>query len=162
MRNFVARSEADRCPESLVGLVRGAAELAALSARQKNIELRLTLDPATPRVLADRAQIRQVLVSLMHNAIEAMEGRASRVLTVWTRPEAGGMASFAVADTGSGISPDIADDLFLPFVTTKRSGLGVGLSVCRTIVEAHGGRIWAEPNPGGGTVFHVVLPAAPA
>jgi len=162
MRDFVARRETDRCPESLVALARAAAELAMLPAREKDIQLRLCLDLATPRVLADRVQIRQVLVSLMYNAIDAMEGCARRVLTVRTGPEGEGMAGVVVADTGSGIPPEIAHDLFLPFVTTKRSGLGVGLSVCRTIVEAHGGRIWAEANPGGGTVFHLTLPALQA
>ncbi|MDJ0390518.1 PAS domain S-box protein [Roseomonas sp. E05] len=161
MRRFVAQEEAERCPEDLAALVGGAAELVTFPARQKNVAVRLALDAATPWVMVDRMQIRQVLVSLMHNAIEAMEGSPCRSLVVRIGPHAGDMAEIAVIDTGTGIAPEVADDLFLPFVTTKRSGLGVGLSVCRTIVEGHGGRIWAEPNPGGGTVFRITLPAAP-
>ncbi|MBX6742518.1 MAG: PAS domain S-box protein, partial [Acetobacteraceae bacterium] len=162
MRSFVARGDTDKRIEELDELVQGAAELVSLPAKQRRVEVRLDLQPRGQRVLADRTQVQQVLVNLMHNAIEAMEESERRSLTVTARPVEGEMVEIAVADTGPGIPPEIAADLFKPFNTTKRSGMGVGLSVCRTIVEAHGGRIQAEPNPGGGTVFRFTLPAVSA
>ncbi len=122
-------------------------------------------------MLADRVQVQQVLLNLMHNAIEAMaeqgesgggSGGGGGMLTVTLRAAADGFVEIGVADTGPGLPPEVEADLFAPFVTTKPGGVGVGLSVCRTIVEGHGGRIWAEPNPGGGTVFRFTLPAAAA
>ncbi|MDI3307749.1 MAG: PAS domain S-box protein [Acetobacteraceae bacterium] len=162
MRSFVARGDTDKRIEELDELVQGAAELVSLPAKQRRVEVQLNLRPQGQRVLADRTQVQQVLVNLMHNAIEAMEESERRSLTVTAHPVEGEMVEIAVADTGPGIPPEIAADLFKPFNTTKRSGMGVGLSVCRTIVEAHGGRIQAEPNPGGGTVFRFTLPAVSA
>ena len=102
-------------------------------------------------------QIQQVLLNLMRNAIEAMEGCTKRELTVSTAPASDDMIAISVTDTGAGIAPEIVSQLFQPFVTTKRSGMGVGLSISRTIVEGHGGQIVCEPNPQGGTVFRLTL-----
>jgi two-component system sensor kinase FixL len=88
-----------------------------------------------------------------------MDEAPKKILDVCIDPAADDLARVTVADTGSGISPDVADQLFQPFVTTKRTGMGVGLSISRTIIEAHGGRLWAEENPGGGTRFCFTLPA---
>jgi two-component system sensor kinase FixL len=110
-------------------------------------------------VLADKVQIQQVLLNLMRNAVEAMEGSPRRELVVSTDAAEDDMVTVGVSDTGSGISPDMSSQLFQPFVTTKRHGMGVGLSISRTIVEAHGGRIEVAPNPGGGTVFRFTLRA---
>jgi two-component system sensor kinase FixL len=108
-------------------------------------------------VLADKVQVQQVLLNLMRNAVEAMAGSPRRDLLLSTAA-ADGMAIVNVADTGPGIDAEMAAQLFQPFVTTKPQGMGVGLSISRTIVEAHGGRIWTEPNPGGGTIFRFTLP----
>jgi two-component system sensor kinase FixL len=108
-------------------------------------------------VLVDKIQIQQVLHNLMRNAVEAMQETSSRELTVSTRKLDHDTVGVDVSDTGSGIAPEIAEQLFQPFVTTKRQGMGVGLSISRTIVESHGGRLWAEPNIGGGTVFRLTL-----
>jgi len=95
----------------------------------------------------------------MRNAIEAMEESDRRELAIATAPAPDNMVEISVADTGGGIAPEISAQLFQPFVTTKRHGMGVGLSISRTIIEAHGGSITQQPNPGGGTVFSLTLPA---
>jgi two-component system, LuxR family, sensor kinase FixL len=98
-------------------------------------------------------------LNLLRNAIEAVTQSERRELLVSTRPSADGMVEVSVADTGPGISPDVAPQLFQPFVTTKPQGMGVGLSISRTIIESHGGQIWTEPNPGGGAIFKFTLRA---
>jgi two-component system, LuxR family, sensor kinase FixL len=103
-------------------------------------------------------QIQQVLLNLMRNAIDAMEDVEKRELVIATSPVSENMVEISVADTGSGISPEISAQLFQPFVTTKTQGMGVGLSISRTIIEAHGGSIVPRPNPGGGTIFSFTLP----
>ena len=111
-------------------------------------------------MLADKVQIQQVLLNLIRNAIEAMEqSRPARTDVIVTAAADDDMVDVSVADTGPGIAPEIAAQLFQPFVTTKAQGMGVGLSICRTIIEAHGGQIWVEPNAGGGTVFRFTLRA---
>jgi two-component system sensor kinase FixL len=98
----------------------------------------------------------------VRNAVEAMEAGSRRELTIMTRADAvGRVAEIGVADTGPGIAPDIAARLFQPFVTTKAGGMGLGLSICREIVEAHHGHLTAAPNPKGGTMFRLTLPMPP-
>jgi two-component system sensor kinase FixL len=100
------------------------------------------------------------MINLVRNAVEAMQDSSTRSLLIATTQDEDDSVRVSVADTGPGLAPDVAASLFQPFVTTKASGLGIGLSICRTIVESHGGRLWMEPNAGGGTVFHFRLPAA--
>jgi two-component system, LuxR family, sensor kinase FixL len=119
--------------------------------------VRFQFDPAVDLVLADKVQIQQVLLNLIRNAVEAMEGSPKRELTIATKPEVDNMIAISVADTGTGIAPEMISQLFQPFVTTKRHGMGVGLSISRTIVEAHGGQILVESNPGGGTIFRFTI-----
>ena len=112
-------------------------------------------------MLADSVQIQQVVLNLVRNAVEAMEGIERRELTIATRGIDGeNLAEVQVVDSGPGIARDIADRLFQPFVTTKKTGMGLGLSICREIVEAHHGRLVAAPNPSGGTVFRLTLPVS--
>ena len=115
------------------------------------------LDADASPVLVDNVQIQQVLINLMRNAVEAMSAMSERRLLVSSKRDAPGHARVSIEDTGSGIAPEIAGDLFTAFVSTKADGMGLGLSICRTIVEANGGRIWAEPRSGGGTAFHFTL-----
>jgi two-component system sensor kinase FixL len=117
------------------------------------------LDPTAEHVLADRIQIQQVLLNLIRNAIEAMQETENRNLVIATTARDDGMVEVSVADTGTGLAPDVMAQLFQPFVTTKPHGMGVGLSICRTIVEAHGGKIWVESQPDNGTIFRFTLRA---
>jgi two-component system sensor kinase FixL len=104
-------------------------------------------------------QIQQVLLNLIRNAVEAMEGCEKRELLISAISTGDSMIAITVADSGTGLAPEMTAQLFQPFVTTKRNGLGVGLSISRTIVESHGGQISCEPNPGGGTIFRFTLRA---
>jgi two-component system sensor kinase FixL len=164
LREFVTRGESERHAESLARMAEEASALALVGLREQSASVRFEIDPSADRVLADRVQIQQVLLNLIRNAVEAMEGVAPdrRALVFSTHPAADSMVEARVSDTGPGISEEIAAMVFQPFVTTKPTGMGVGLSISRTIVEAHGGRIWVDANPGGGTIFHLTLPAAPA
>ena len=157
LRDFVARGESERRVESITKLVEEASALAFVGAKDQAIRVRFRFDPSVELVLADKIQIQQVLLNLMRNAVEAMQDSAKRELLLAAAPADNDMIRITVADTGSGVSPDVASQLFQPFITTKQQGMGVGLSICRTIVESHGGQIWAEPNPEGGTVFHFTL-----
>lgn len=157
LRDFVARGETEREIVSLTKLIEEAAALALAGASQRGIRVEMNLDPAVSLVLVDRVQIQQVLLNLIRNAVEAMEGCERRELVLSTTALGDEEVELAVADIGAGLSDEIADRLFEPFNSTKAHGLGVGLSICRTIVEAHGGRLWAEPGLEGGTVFRFTL-----
>ena len=117
----------------------------------------MRLDPRADRVLVDRIQIQQVLLNLIRNAIEAMEEQTDPRLMIYSEKEAGGLVRITVADSGPGLDPEVAQRLFEPFRTTKEAGMGLGLSIPATIVEAHGGRIWAEPSKLCGTAFHFTV-----
>jgi two-component system sensor kinase FixL len=112
--------------------------------------------------LADRVQIQQVLVNLFRNALEAMANSDRRELIATNTQAADDMIEVAISDTGHGFGSEMPPNLFQPFFTTKETGMGVGLSISRTIIEAHGGRMWAENNDGGGAIFRFTLPAASA
>ncbi len=124
--------------------------------------LRLDLAADAPAVAADRVQVQQVVINLAINALQAMAESAGDAhhLTVRTR-HGDGVVTFAVEDAGAGIAPAAAGRIFDAFYTTKAAGMGMGLSICKSIVEAHGGRIWAAPRAGGGTIFSFTLPVAP-
>ncbi|HEY0224222.1 MAG TPA: PAS domain S-box protein [Pseudolabrys sp.] len=157
LREFVSRGDSERRAENMTKLVEEAGALALVGVR--DVHVRFELDPAVDQVWADKVQIQQVLINLIRNAMEAMADSDRRELTVRSRPLADDMVEVRVTDTGPGIAPEIAGHLFQPFFTTKVHGMGVGLSICRTIVEAHDGRISVEQNPGGGTVFCFTLRA---
>ncbi|MCF8532806.1 MAG: PAS domain S-box protein [Reyranella sp.] len=158
LREFVARGDSERRIESLPKLIEEASTLALVGARENGIAVIFRLDPRAGQVLADRIQIQQVLVNLIRNAMETMIERAPlRRLEIETVAASDDLVEVSVADSGAGIAPEVARQLFQPFVTTKRKGMGLGLSICRTIVEAHGGKIWVESPVGGGTVFRFTL-----
>ena len=157
LREFVSRGESERRVEDLVKLIEEASALALVGAKEAGVRVSFEFDARVAFVLADKIQIQQVLHNLMRNAVEAMQETSRRELTVSTHQLDKETVQVFVSDTGPGIAPEIAEQLFQPFVTTKRHGMGVGLSISRTIVESHGGRLWAEPNPGGGSVFRLTL-----
>ncbi len=159
LRQFVARGETERHVEDLSKLIEEASALALVGARETSVEVHYDFDSRMKFVLADKIQIQQVILNLIRNAIEAMQETETRELRIATVECSGGMAEISVADTGPGIAPEIAAQLFQPFVTSKPNGMGVGLSISRTIIEAHGGHLWADPNPGGGTIFRMTLKA---
>jgi two-component system sensor kinase FixL len=157
LRDFVARGESERRVESITKLVEEASALALVGVKDLGIRVQFQFNPEIDLVIADRVQVQQVVLNLIRNAMDAMETSQTRDLIVAIAPADGGQVRISVTDSGSGISPEIAEQLFQPFITTKRHGMGVGLSISRAIVEAHNGRIWVEPNPTGGTIFHFTL-----
>lgn len=157
LREFVARGEVEKRIEDLDRLIDGASRLALIGARERGVRTFFDLDPDARSVLVDRVQIQQVLVNLIRNAVDALADCTVRDITVRTRREADGMVRVSVADTGPGIADEIRAQLFQAFATTKEQGMGLGLSICRTIVESHSGRIWAESRDGGGTIFHFTI-----
>jgi two-component system, LuxR family, sensor kinase FixL len=160
LRDFVARGDVEKRIEDLPSLIEEAGRLALIGARERGVSADFDLDLATGDVFVDRVQIQQVLVNLIRNAVEAMSDTPRRELLVSTAVEPREMVRVSVADTGPGLPPQIAAQLFHAFTSTKERGMGLGLSICRTIVEAHGGRIWAEPREGGGTTFHFTIMGA--
>ena len=160
LREFVARGETEKRPENLSKLVEEASALALVGAKDVGVKTVFRFASHTDAVLVEKVQIQQVMLNLMRNAIEAMHGCERKELVVTTAAVDGDMIEVSVADTGHGLSKDIADRLFQPFVTTKPAGMGVGLSISKRIIEAHGGKMWAESNSGGGTVFRFTLQSA--
>ena len=161
LRDFVSRGETEKQVESLSKLIEEAGALGLAGAREQNVQLRFNLNPQADLVLADRVQIQQVLVNLFRNALDAMAQSPRRELIATNRKIADDMIEVEVSDTGSGFQDDVLPNLFQTFFTTKENGMGVGLSISRSIIEAHGGRMWAESNASGGATFRFTLPAAP-
>ncbi|MBY6240906.1 PAS domain S-box protein [Methylosinus sp. Sm6] len=160
LRGVVAAAEPDKTLQSLHVIIEEARGYAALEPMAAKVAVTVELAAANDRVIVDRGQMRQVLINLERNAVEAMQGADKRELVISTRLVDGGMIRTDIADTGAGLSEEITSLLFEPFVTTKTYGLGVGLAVSRAIVEAHYGRLWAEANPGGGAILSFTLPLA--
>jgi len=162
LREFIGRGELDRRPQALPALVREALALVDPDRQRAGIRVELALARGLPPLLVDAVQIQQVLVNLMRNAIEALEGagaaRRQLALTAWRDPS--GMVAVEIADSGPGLDPELAGRLFQPFATTKAAGMGLGLAICRTIIEAHGGRLWLAGNGPRGCAFRFTLPEA--
>lgn len=158
LRELVSRGTVSVMVEHLPRLIEDAAVLAFLDEDALGVRHRLDLDPAATWVRADRVQIQQVLINLVRNAVEAMEGKTEKEIVISTRPIGGDMIEVAVADSGTGFGDGDVASLFSQFVTTKKSGMGIGLPISRTIVEAHGGQISGENRREGGAIFRFTLP----
>jgi two-component system sensor kinase FixL len=159
LRDYISRGETERQVVSLARLVNEASALAFVSTGSQSIDLTVKI-AANDEVLVDRVQIQQVLLNLIRNAMEAMHEQPHGRLTISAIRREPGYVEMIVSDSGPGLAPEIAERLFEPFHSTKATGMGVGLSICRTIIEAHEGRIWADGSPLGGTSFHFTLPDA--
>jgi two-component system sensor kinase FixL len=158
LRAFIDRREVERKPENLSTLIEEALALGMVGPASSGLRIHLLIDPDLPHVEVDRVQIQQVVVNLVRNAIDAMAHSPRRELKIEAHME-GNDVAVAVSDTGPGISPEIADRLFAAFVTTKPEGMGVGLSICRAIVESHGGHISHDNTLVSGTRFRFTVPA---
>jgi two-component system sensor kinase FixL len=158
LREFIARGEIEKRVENLPELIEEAAALALVGAREQGVTTQRDLDPTATPVLVDRVQIQQVLINLIRNAVEAMEDSPVRRLLIASALGEDGMIRITVADSGPGIAQEVAGQLFQAFVSTKSSGMGLGLSICREIVEAHGGRLRIANRIGGGAVVTLWLP----
>lgn len=160
LREFVAKGETEHTLEDPASLMEEASALALVGVRGREVRVELRLDRDIGQVVVDKIQIQQVALNLIRNALDAMGHSERRCLEIRVDAQDDHTIRFSVCDSGAGLAPEVRDRLFQPFVTTKAAGMGVGLSICRTIVEAHGGRIWAEDNPGGGAMFAFTLPRA--
>ena len=161
LRGFVSRGDSEKRIEAVSPLVREAAELALLGTKQKGVSIRVEDNLEDAVILADKIQIQQVLLNLLRNAVEAVAELEHRDVALVAETH-DGMVRISVVDNGPGLPEDVKARLFQPFVSTKRTGMGMGLSICHDIVTAHDGRLWAEANPDGGTIFRLTLPAAPS
>ena len=160
LREFIKRGETMRQPESLRELLAEGAALAFIGMDSRGIDMDISVDRRVDRVLVNRVQLQQVIINLIKNAMEAMAHSPARILRLSAAPAEDGRVEVIVADSGTGLDPDMSRTLFMPFTTSKPSGMGVGLSISQTIVEGHGGRIWAQPSQWGGTAFHFTLDRA--
>ena len=157
LRDFMSRGDTERRVEMLTRLISEANALALVGVRESGVDVEVRLDPEVDYVLVNRIQIQQVLLNLIRNAIEAMADSPVRQLLISSKKMPDGMVRISVSDSGPGLAPEVAERLFQPFVTTKPEGMGIGLSICQTIIEAHEGKIWAEPSQLGGAAFHFTL-----
>lgn len=160
LRAFVEKRETNQTLEDLPKVIEEAIALAQLEIAERGVRLHLDAEWKLPQVSIDRVQIQQVLINLLRNAVEAMQGSERRELSISVRREGDELLRVALKDTGSGIPKSVMERLFQPFVTTKEKGMGLGLTICRQIIEAHRGQLWPEANPDGGTVFNIRLPIA--
>jgi two-component system sensor kinase FixL len=160
LRRFMSRTDGEKRIEAVSPLVREAAELALVGTKQRGLNIVAQDGSEDVTIRADRIQIQQVLLNLLRNAAEAIADQEQQEIRLVTEVR-NDSVEISVIDNGPGLSEEVQAKLFQPFVSTKTTGMGLGLSICRTIVAAHDGRLWAEPNPGGGTIFRLSLRTTP-
>jgi two-component system sensor kinase FixL len=158
LRGFLSRGDIESSRVSLREIIGDAIALGLADGEGAGIVLSFDYDVQVDIVFADRVQIQQVVLNLVRNAAEAIAGQRKRSISVRTLRRGEDFAEVVVSDNGPGIEPLIARRLFQPFQSTKSSGMGIGLSICHTIIEGHGGKIWVEASALGGTAFHFTLP----
>lgn len=163
LRTLARGRNAAQEPAALDVLVRDIVKLAEVDARLRNMRISVELDGPLPTVLVDLVQIQQVVLNLLRNGMEAMEeaGTSRREVIVSARRSGPEEVEVAVRDFGAGVDPAVAEEIMNPFVSTKSTGMGMGLAICHSIIASHGGRLWFTPADGGGTIFNFTLPAEP-
>ena len=160
VRALAKKTDIEKVPLDVSDIVKEVAALVRSELVSHQVSLRTELAPALPTIRADRIQLQQVIINLVMNGIEAMQSVTDRPreLVIRSRPDETQQVLVGVTDCGVGISAENADQLFTAFFTTKSSGMGMGLSICRSIIEAHGGRLWAAANIPYGATFQFTLP----
>jgi two-component system sensor kinase FixL len=158
LRRFIRRGAADPLPELIRPLVEEAVAFAMTGPESLGVSASCYFDPAVSTILADRVAIQQVIANLVRNSLQAMKGSRRRELTIATQGRPDGMVEISVADSGIGVADGFRKNLFQAFQSTRAGGMGLGLSICRSIVEAHGGRLEYEPASGEGATFSFTLP----
>jgi two-component system sensor histidine kinase DctS len=163
VHDFVRKREPTRTSVRINAVVEEAVGFADADARRRLVRVDVALGADGPELRGDPVLLQQVVLNLLRNAMDAMAGTApeARAIRVATAAGPDGV-TVSIADRGAGIPPEVREHLFQPFYTTKAEGMGMGLNICRSILELHGGRVWADPNPGGGTIFSFSIPAEPA
>jgi two-component system sensor kinase FixL len=159
LRHFVLTGETEKSEEDLNLVVQDSLAMALTGAGQK-ISMNLQLSGSLPKVLIDRVQIQQVVVNLIRNAVDVLAGTSGGVISLSTTQRSKDFLELRVIDNGPGIAAEVADRLFHPFVTTKPKGMGIGLSMCKSIIDSHGGKIWVEEGLSGGATFAFTVPIA--
>jgi len=159
IRGFARKEQAESSAEDVGAMIAEAYELALMDPRHRGVAVQMQVAAGLPAVLVDKVGVQQVLLNLLRNAFEATEGCAERRVRI-AAVGGGAFVEISLADTGPGIAPEIVDQLFKAFVTTKAAGMGIGLSICRGIIESQGGKLWVESVPGKGAVFRLTVPVA--
>jgi len=160
VRDFVKKSEPHRGAVKIADVIEEVIGFAEIEARKAGVRIGISVPHDLPAAYADKIMIEQVLLNLVKNGIEAMHEtpRGERRLAISARANGKEFLEINVADRGHGVLAEQAEKLFVPFYTTKAEGMGMGLNICRSIIEFHHGRLWATANPGGGTIFSFTLP----
>jgi two-component system sensor kinase FixL len=160
LRDFIKHGETERQIASLGRMIQEASALALINGDGKGVDFETVLDPKADRVIVDPVQLQQVVLNLIRNALEAMLDAPRKQLRVRTERQDDGFALVSICDSGPGLDQKVAERLFHPFNSTKPDGMGLGLSICHSIIQSHDGKIWAEPTSLGGTAFHFTVPLA--
>ncbi|MDB5739396.1 MAG: sensor signal transduction histidine kinase, partial [Alphaproteobacteria bacterium] len=159
LREFVEKRDSEKTGEDINAVVQEAATLALVGSASSGIDIILDLSPELSPVMMDKIQIQQVVINLIRNSVEAMAVVSTRQIIITTAQDGPAGVSIVIRDTGPGLAPEIQQKLFQPFVTTKQQGMGIGLMICQSIIEAHGGSIRSVPDDLGGAAFQILLPA---
>jgi C4-dicarboxylate-specific signal transduction histidine kinase len=161
IRSLITKTTPQKSTVQMNQMIEQTIALAAAQASTNNVTIELELSPDLPHVLGDSIQLQQVVVNLVMNGIDAIICTTDRprTLVIRSKPQSGGQILVSVQDSGIGVSPDVMKRLFEPFFTTRSNGMGMGLSISRSIIEAHGGSLWAESDGSTGSIFYFTLPS---